>query len=70
MAKEVIEEYYCDENGNLELTRKQITEKDVPPDPNVLNILKEDYDSKPIEMDDDLITFLKNFLEEQCDENN
>ncbi len=38
-AKEVVEEYVSDEQGEVKLTKKKITKKNVPPDMTALKML-------------------------------
>ena len=52
-ATEVVEEYVSGEEGEIKLTKKKVTKKNVPPDMTALKILL-DGESKPIsEMTDE-----------------
>lgn len=47
-ATEVVEEYVSSEEGEVKLTKKKVTKKNIPPDMTALKMLIEDSD-KPIE---------------------
>ncbi len=46
-VKEVVEEYIADEDGEIKLSKKKVTKKNVPPDLTALKILL-DGEEKPI----------------------
>lgn len=46
-VKEVVEEYVADEGGEIKLSKKKVTKKNVPPDLTALKILLDD-EEKPI----------------------
>lgn len=46
-VKEVVEEYVSDEDGEIKLTKKKVTKKNVPPDLTALKILL-DGEEKPV----------------------
>ncbi len=43
-ATEIVEEYVSGEEGEIKLTKKKVTKKNVPPDITALKILMEDSD--------------------------
>lgn len=43
---EVVEEYVCDENGQVKLTKRKIAKKFVPPDMSAVKILLSEFDKK------------------------
>ena len=47
-ATEVVEEYVSSDEGEVKLTKKKVTKKNVPPDMTALKMLMEDSD-KPVE---------------------
>ena len=47
-ATEVVEEYVSGEEGEIKLTKKKVTKKNVPPDMTALKMLIDEYD-RPIE---------------------
>ncbi len=51
-VKEVVEEYVSDESGDVKLTKKKITKKNVPPDITALKLLLE-TNTKLNEMSDE-----------------
>lgn len=52
-ATEIVEEYVSDEQGDIRLSRKKVTTKNVPPDVTALKMLLED-DAAPVsKMTDD-----------------
>ncbi len=69
-ATEVIEEYVGGEEGEIKLSKKKVTKKEVPPDVTALKILLETED-KPIssltdeELEQEKIRLLK-LLESKC----
>ena len=52
-ATEIVEEYVSDEQGDIRLSRKKITTKNVPPDVTALKMLLEDDAAPVIKMTDD-----------------
>ena len=53
-AKEVVEEYVQNSEGEVQLTKRKVTTKSVPPDVQALKLLLEDDAQKPIiEMSDE-----------------
>ena len=53
-AKEVVEEYVQNSEGEVQLTKRKVTTKSVPPDVQALKLLLEDDAQKPIiEMTDE-----------------
>lgn len=53
-AKEVVEEYVQNSEGEVQLTKRKVTTKCVPPDVQALKLLLEDDAQKPIiEMSDE-----------------
>jgi hypothetical protein len=51
-VKEVVEEYVSDESGDVKLTKKKVTKKNVPPDITALKLLM-DTSTKLNEMSDE-----------------
>lgn len=52
-ATEIVEEYVSDEQGDIRLSRKKVTTKNVPPDVTALKMLLEDDAAPVIKMTDD-----------------
>lgn len=52
-ATEIVEEYVSDEQGDIRLSRKKVTTKNVPPDVTALKMLLEDDDAPVSQMTDD-----------------
>ena len=52
-ATEIIEEYGADEDGQVKLLKKKVTQKNVPPDITALKILLEDSEMPLDEMSDE-----------------
>ncbi len=52
-VKEVVEEYVSDDNGDVKLTKKKVTKKNVPPDIGALKMLMENNGTKLNEMSDE-----------------
>ena len=53
-AKEVVEEYVQKEDGEVQLTKRKVTTKSVPPDVSALKLLIDDDATKPVaEMTDE-----------------
>ena len=52
-ATEIVEEYVSDEQGDIRLSRKKVTTKNVPPDVTALKMLLEDDGTPVSQMTDD-----------------
>ena len=52
-ATEIVEEYISDEQGDIRLSRKKVTTKNVPPDVTALKMLLEDDGTPVSQMTDD-----------------
>ena len=52
-ATEVVEEYVSSEEGEIKLTKKKVTKKNVPPDMAALKILLDENDKPISEMTDE-----------------
>ena len=52
-ATEVIEEYVSSEEGEIKLTKKKVTKKNVPPDITAIKILLDDGETDYEKMSDD-----------------
>ena len=52
-ATEVVEEYVSDENGDVKLTKKKVTKKNVPPDITALKMLLDTAEVAVSEMTDE-----------------
>lgn len=52
-ATEVVEEYVSDDSGEVKLTKKKITKKNVPPDLTALKMLIDQTESSLSEMSDE-----------------
>lgn len=64
-ATEVIEEYSASEEGEIKLTKKKVTKKNVPPDLSALKILMESRKTGVKEMTDaELLAEREKLLEE------
>ena len=72
-ATEVVEEYVSDDAGDIKLTKKKVTKKNVPPDLTALKMLMEETDESVAEMTDEqlekekqrLLELLKDFNEKE-----
>ena len=54
-ATEVVEEYVSGEEGEIKLTKKKVTKKNVPPDMTALKMLLESEGEKLEEMSDEML---------------
>ncbi|MDY2842022.1 MAG: hypothetical protein SOT08_05055 [Candidatus Borkfalkiaceae bacterium] len=52
-ATEIVEEYVSDEQGDIRLSKKKVTTKNVPPDVTALKMLLEDDGTPVSQMTDD-----------------
>ncbi len=72
-ATEVVEEYVSDDVGEIKLTKKKVTKKNVPPDLTALKMLIEETDEPVASMTDEqlekekqrLLELLKDFNEKE-----
>ena len=61
-ATEIVEEYVSDEQGDIRLSRKKVTTKNVPPDVTALKMLLEDDAAPVIKMTDDTVKIYERVL--------
>ncbi len=61
-ATEVVEEYVSSDEGEIKLTKKKVTKKNVPPDMSALKILLEQNDRPIAEMSDEELEIEKERL--------
>lgn len=54
-ATEVVEEYVSGEEGEIKLTKKKVTKKNVPPDITALKMLLDSEEEKIEEMSDEML---------------
>lgn len=68
-VKEVVEEYVSDDSGEVKLTKKKVTKKNVPPDINALKILMENSTKLNEMSDEELENEKQRLLKLLSDEN-
>lgn len=67
--KEVVEEYVSSDEGEIKLTKKKVTKKNVPPDITAIKLLLEDMPSISSMSDEELLKEKKRLLKLIKEEN-